>query len=128
MARMYRGITGVVRRAINNGTIKGKIFIADVQQLMPEGKKDVPENVVRSSLNRMARNKEIHRVHKEFYTKDMKLSTIQKAVEVVSTTEPAPKRRKPEAKNVSVTGRLVGTTMQDGKMIASIEVSNLNFD
>jgi hypothetical protein len=115
MKRLYRGITNVVRRGIHSSDLRGKITLADVRCLLPEQKQDAPDRTIQASLNRMARNNEIQRVHGDFYTKDIKKSSIKEAT---TSTASAPNE-------AVVKGKLLGTKTENGKIIATVEVTSL---
>jgi len=112
MERMYRGITGVVRRGVNSNHLKGQITMDKIRKLLPEGKQDAPDRTIRASLNRMARGNEIQKVHGQFFTKEVK------------KVEAADANKESE---VLVMGRLLGTKTVDGKIVAEVEVSKLEY-
>ncbi len=118
MARNFRGITGAVRRGINSGAIKGKITYSGVRNLLPEDKKAAPDKTIRASLGQMVRKEEIQKVAKDFYTKDITKISIKAATDSNGATK---------MKDVCVVGKLIGTGMKDGKMIAKIAVTTLDF-
>jgi len=105
----FRGIVGVVRRGINSDGLKGQITPDVVRHMMPVDKQHVPDRAIIASLNRMARGNEIQRVHKQFFTKDIKPRPASSLQEVI------------------VVGKLLGADMHEGKMVARVEVTSMDY-
>lgn len=116
MTRQYRGITGVVRRAVNDGTIKGLISCNGVRELLPEVKRTAPDKVINVSLHRMAKHKEIQKIHGTYYTKE-----ATKATDVKDT------RKSSTSPEVMIMGNLLSTRMEDGKVVATVIVHSLDY-
>ena len=109
MKTKYRGICGAVRRAINSELIKGEITPGMVRSLLPEIKKDAPDNVIFNSLRRMSDLNEIEEIGSKYFTKNH------------APTEPSVVFQR-----MCVIGGLVSTTVQDGKCLVTIEVETMN--
>ena len=105
-----RGITGVVRRGINSNELNGEIFPGTVRGLLPEEKQHAKDTDITKTLTRMAKSNEIMKVHGKFFTKDTSVKSSMV--------------KKPE---VMVLGRLVGTSVDNGKMVAKVEVTSLDY-
>ena len=119
MARKFRGITGAVRRAINRGDLRNQITYDGVRKLLPEEKRLAPDKVIRASLARMANQNEIRRNDGSFFVK----RGIDREVVPPAPTAAAPTPSKGE---VMIVGKLVNTSMRDGKIIAEVEVTSLD--
>ncbi|MCW4018998.1 MAG: hypothetical protein NWF00_10035 [Candidatus Bathyarchaeota archaeon] len=104
--RTYRGITGYIRRAINNNTLKGRITTNDVRRLLPDRLYDAPNSTIIASLRNMAKNREIV-IDKNgnFFTKGC---------------EPACRN-----KEVTVTGYVTEAKEVGGKVFVTIEVTHM---
>lgn len=109
MVKKFRGITGIIRKAINNNELKGELRYSEIRSVLPEENKQAPDKSIKSSLYHMLKGNEIQRVHGVYFTKD------------AST---APAKSKSE---VCVLGKLIGTQMIDGKMVANVEVTTLDY-
>jgi hypothetical protein len=105
----YRGITGVVRRAVNKGIILEEITPEKVRSLLPEGKNDAPDNTILASLQRLAYSGEIIEDGGKFFPKDVPLAT-----QVVSPS-------------VSVIGELKSIKTINGVTTVTIEVTELEY-
>ena len=104
----YRGIASAVRRGVNTGELKGLISFGSVRNLLPEEKADAPNKVIEKSLVNLVKNQEIIRKGREFYTKDV----AEKEAEEKAT--------------VMVTGKLLNSTVRNGKMIVTIEALSID--
>lgn len=70
-AVLYRGISGVVRRAIVAGTLHGTIPIPVIRTMLPEKKRTATDSVIWNSLHYLATQNEIIEDDKgRFFTKD----------------------------------------------------------
>lgn len=70
----YRGISGVVRRAVNKGEFVGEITPDKVRFLLPEEKKSAPDHTILNSLRRLADAGEIREDSNKFYPKTKTVS------------------------------------------------------
>jgi hypothetical protein len=121
MARKFRGITGTVRRAINRGDLRNQITYDGVRNFLPQEKKEAPDKVIHASLARMARHNEIIRENGSFF---VKRGIDRQPVEIPAA--PQATAAKPSKDEVMVIGKLVHTSMKDGKLIAEVEVTSLD--
>lgn len=107
----YRGITNVVRRAIQKGELKGIINPSDVRHLLPEAKASAPDQVINRSLNQMARKDELHESRGVFSTKEF-------------GSAPTSSAGKPSES--VITGTILDTRVENGKILATVEVKSLD--
>lgn len=103
----YRGISNAVRRAINNGSLTGEIHPDKVRSLLPETKRNAPDNVIVTSLKRLADMHEIKEVGSRYFVKNQAPGT-------------------PLLQRMCVIGGLISTTVQDGKCIVTLDVETMN--
>lgn len=119
-SRQYRGLAGMIRLALNTDKLKGELNEDTVRGFINgERFNKMPRGVITKSLAYMHKNFEIQRIHGRYYSKDVK-----------SITAPAPAPRKEsnvKVTDVCVIGKLVGTSLSNGRMIANIEVTTLDY-
>lgn len=101
----YRGISGVVRRAVNKNEIVGEITADKVRGLLPEEKKSAPDHTILNSLRRLADAGEIQEENNKFY----------------------PKTRTAISPTVSVIGELKSLKTTDGVTTVTIKVSEMEY-
>ena len=101
----FRGISGVIRRAINNGILVGNIEPCHVRDLLPESKKAASDSVILSSLKHLSTLNEIEEKGGTFSVKS-------------TTTNVA-------YPQVSVIGGLISMKVVDGKSIVTIEAAEM---
>ena len=97
----FRGISGVVRRAVNKGVLVGKIEAHQVRGLLPEAKKAAPDSAILKSLKYLADLNEIDERNGEFFVKSMIVISGQQ---------------------VSIIGELISVKVSNGKSIVTVEV------
>jgi len=105
---IFRGISGVIRRSINNGTLVGRIEPHIVRHLLPDSKKAAPDTVIIKSLKYLATMNEIQEKGSEFFTK----------------TPTTPKAALPE---VSVIGGFISVKIVDGRSIVTIDAVDMEY-
>jgi len=103
----YRGISGVIRRAINNGVIKGEIKIEDLRPLFPTKKSDAPDRIIENSLKYLTMTNEIVEREGKFFTKTDAPSSV--------------------GPHVSVIGEQLSMKIENGITIVTVKVMDLEY-
>jgi len=114
----YRGLAGIIRRAANFGHLTGEIKPEDVRGLLPESKNDAPDKVINKSLYYLSEQGDIVQIGERYFVKGSE-PKVHKQIGI-----PEIKSSKDEA---LVAGRIISIDTVDGKLIAKVEVSSLEY-
>lgn len=116
--RKYRGISGAIRRAANQGHLVGEIKPEDVRSLLPKEKSDAPDQVITKTLHYLSNQGDIVQVGGRYFVKGSE-PKVHKQIGI-----PEIKSSKDEA---LVAGKIISIDTVDGKLIAKVEVSSLEY-
>ena len=105
----FRGMSGIIRRGINKGNLKGCISISDVRRILPESKACAPDKIIEKSLAYMSKQNEIATHQGKFHTKDSMPTLSMTGI--------------PES---IITGKILNSEIRSGKLIATVEVVSLD--
>ena len=122
--KKYRGLTAAIRFGMNSGQLQGELTEDAVRNILTDERyADLPEGTITKSLAYMAKNCEVQKVHGKYFSKEVK--TVSEPV----SSAPQASMSKPQIKSsdVCVIGKLVGTSMNNGRMIANVEVTTLDY-
>lgn len=118
----YRGLAGIIRRAANFGHLTGEIKPEDVRELLPESKNDAPDKVINKSLYYLSEQGDIVQIGERYFVKGSEPKPKDyRQIEMV-----APKVSASPGEAL-VTGKIVSMDTVDGKLIAKVEVSSLEY-
>jgi hypothetical protein len=118
MVKKYRGISGVVRRAANQGYLDGEIKPADIRPLLPEGKNSAPDKVIIKSLYYLASQGDIVQVGGRYFVKGSE-PKVHRQIQIPET--------KTSKGDALVVGKIISMDTIDGKLVAKVEVSSLEY-
>jgi hypothetical protein len=130
IVRKYRGVSAKLRYAFNSGLIQGEITRDACRKVLCDEKfQGMPNSVIDKALFYMKKNAEIQRIHGVYYTKELKNVNPGTVIKPPSVSLQHDKKEVPQQdkKEACVLGRLINTKMVDGKMIAEVEVSAIDF-
>jgi len=101
----YRGIAGVIRRAINQRKLTDKITALQIQKLMPPEKAMVPSDRIYKTLSYLFKRGELQLIEGYYYP----------------STYRSPSMKSP----VLIRGELLKTENVDGRVVAIVQVDKL---
>ena len=110
MVKQFGGISGAIKRGILTGSLTGRVTAMKVRELLPVEKKTAPDKVIYKSLNYLTDKGVLRKAVDGFYPAMLEEST------------------QTQLKNeVMVVGKLLGTTVTNGKIVANVEVTSLDY-
>ena len=102
----FRGLSGVIRRGIHSGALKGEITVDTIRPLLTHKFVSASDNTITNSLKYLVGGNEIVLVDGKYYTKESKLQTDR--VERI------------------VTGYITNTKTVHGKILVTIEATSID--
>lgn len=128
MSRSYRGLTGKIRYAINSGKLKGELNEDSVREILDDEKfSSMPDGTITKSLAYMAKKCEVQKFRGRYFSKEEPKMVTDPVKPAPQASQTSTEKLEVKSSDVCVIGKLVGTSLHNGRMIANIEVTTLDY-